>query len=94
MILQRRGCILVKLSRTRAAALPDLEDSGVIPISHISMKIQIRVRGKTHTVTRARFPITGAYAFTDYRVQGQTIPYVVVDIASPPTLQHLCCSLT
>ncbi|KAJ7770381.1 hypothetical protein B0H14DRAFT_2383013, partial [Mycena olivaceomarginata] len=26
-----------------------------------------------------------AYAFTDYRSQGQTIPYVLVDIASPPT---------
>jgi len=77
-------CILVKLSRTRAAALPDLEE-GVIPISRISTKTQIRVRGKTRTVTRAQFPITGAYAFTDYRAQGQTIPYVVVDIATPPT---------
>ncbi|KIM70349.1 hypothetical protein SCLCIDRAFT_36977, partial [Scleroderma citrinum Foug A] len=26
-----------------------------------------------------------AYAFTDYRSQGQTIPYVIVDIANPPT---------
>ena len=77
-------CILVKLSRTRAAALPDLEE-GVIPISRISTKTQIRVRGKTRTVTRAQFPITGAYAFTDYRAQGQTIPYVIVDIATPPT---------
>ena len=25
------------------------------------------------------------YAFTDYRSQGQTILYVIVDIASPPT---------
>ncbi|KAJ7865406.1 hypothetical protein B0H13DRAFT_1637101 [Mycena leptocephala] len=29
--------------------------------------------------------MTGAYAFTDYRSQGQTIPYVLVDIAKPPT---------
>ena len=36
-------------------------------------------------MTRAQFPITGAYAFTDYRAQGQTIPYVIVDIATPPT---------
>ena len=36
-------------------------------------------------MTRTQFPITGAYSFTDYRAQGQTIPYVVVDIASPPT---------
>ncbi|KAJ7915375.1 hypothetical protein B0H13DRAFT_1610630 [Mycena leptocephala] len=29
--------------------------------------------------------MTGAYAFTDYRSQGQTTPYVLVDIAKPPT---------
>ena len=77
-------CVLVKLSRTRAAALPGL-DEGVIPIQRISTKTQIRIRGKSRTVTRTQFPITGAYAFTDYRAQGQTIPYVVIDIASPPT---------
>ena len=77
-------CVLVKLSRTRAAALPSLEE-GVIPIHRVSTKTQIRIRGKSRTVTRTQFPITGAYAFTDYRAQGQTIPYVVVDIASPPT---------
>ncbi|KAJ8589089.1 hypothetical protein M405DRAFT_739088 [Rhizopogon salebrosus TDB-379] len=32
-----------------------------------------------------QFPITAAYAFTDYRSQGQTIPNAVIDIASPPT---------
>ena len=29
--------------------------------------------------------MTAAYAFTDYCSQGQTIPYVLVDIATPPT---------
>ncbi|KAF8061430.1 hypothetical protein FPV67DRAFT_1422940 [Lyophyllum atratum] len=29
--------------------------------------------------------MTGAYAFTDYRSQGQTLPYVIINIASPPT---------
>ena len=77
-------CVLVKLSRTRAAALPGL-DEGVIPIQRVSTRTQIRVRGMQRTVTRTQFPITGAYAFTDYRAQGQTIPYVVVDIATPPT---------
>ncbi|KAI0720528.1 hypothetical protein C8T65DRAFT_562128, partial [Cerioporus squamosus] len=28
--------------------------------------------------------MTAAYAFTDYRAQGQTIPYVIIDIATPP----------
>lgn len=77
-------CVLVKLDRTRAAALPHLEE-GVIPIQPVSSKTQIHVRGKARTVTRVQFPMTGAYAFTDYRAQGQTIPYVVIDIASPPS---------
>ncbi|KIM60952.1 hypothetical protein SCLCIDRAFT_123129 [Scleroderma citrinum Foug A] len=29
--------------------------------------------------------MTAAYAFTDYRSQGQTIPAVIVDIVTPPT---------
>ncbi|KAH7905837.1 hypothetical protein BJ138DRAFT_1017168, partial [Hygrophoropsis aurantiaca] len=28
-----------------------------------------------------------AYAFTDYRAQGQTIEHVLVDIAKPPTFK-------
>ncbi|KAI6009235.1 hypothetical protein EDC04DRAFT_2581691 [Pisolithus marmoratus] len=28
--------------------------------------------------------MTTAYAFTDYCTQGQTIPYVIVNIAKPP----------
>jgi len=40
---------------------------------------------KTRTVTRFQYPITAAYCFTDYRSQGQTIPHVVIDIASPPS---------
>ena len=28
--------------------------------------------------------MTAAYAFTDYRSQGQTLPMVIVDIKSPP----------
>ncbi|KAI9069505.1 hypothetical protein FKP32DRAFT_1555493, partial [Trametes sanguinea] len=28
--------------------------------------------------------ITAAYAFTDYRAQGQTIPAVIVDLQTPP----------
>ncbi|KAJ6471673.1 hypothetical protein DFH09DRAFT_954332 [Mycena vulgaris] len=36
------------------------------------------------TIQRVQFPVTGAYAFTDYRSQGQTLPYVYVDIGTPP----------
>ncbi|KAJ3729826.1 hypothetical protein C8R42DRAFT_570361 [Lentinula raphanica] len=39
----------------------------------------------SRTVKRKQFPLTLAYAFTDYRAQGQTIVPVIIDIASPPT---------
>ena len=29
--------------------------------------------------------MTAAYTFMDYQAQGQTIPYVIVDIAKPPS---------
>jgi voltage-gated potassium channel Kch len=29
--------------------------------------------------------MTAAYGFTDYYSQGQTLPYVIIDIVSPPT---------
>ena len=77
-------CVLVKLNRTRATRLDNLED-GVIPIFPAQSSMQITLQKKSKTVTRAQYPITAAYCFTDYRSQGQTIPRVIVDIASPPT---------
>nr|VWO93936.1 Vacuolar protein sorting-associated protein 4 [Ganoderma boninense] len=79
--------VLVKLDRTKAA-LPGL-DEGVIPVEPITSSMAIHVRDKNgklvqRTVRRRQFPITGAYCFTDYRSQGQTIPVVIVDIKRPP----------
>ena len=81
--------ILMKLNRTRATQLDGL-DENVIPVEMATRSFQIKVRGNggrysTRTVRRWQFPMTAAYCFTDYRSQGQTIPYVIVDIATPPT---------
>lgn len=81
--------ILVKLTRTRATALEGLQDN-VIPIEPAITTYRIKIeqdKGRTvqKTVRRRQFPMTAAYAFTDYRSQGQTLPYVIIDIASPPT---------
>ena len=77
-------CILIKLSRTHAARLDGLDD-GIIPIFPAKSSMQIVLDRKTKTVTRYQYPITAAYCFTDYRSQGQTIPRVIIDIASPPS---------
>lgn len=81
--------LLVKLDRTRATLLKGL-DEAVIPVEVAAKSMQIRVvdndgNQPRRTVKRRQFPVTAAYAFTDYRSQGQTIPYVIVDIATPPT---------
>jgi hypothetical protein len=79
--------LLVKLDKTRATRLEGLEHS-VIPIEPLSKSFRISVQEEktyTRTVMRKQLPITAAYACTDYRAQGQTIPAVVIDIASPPS---------
>jgi hypothetical protein len=76
--------ILVKLLRTKMNPLAGLPPQ-VIPISPITKTFTISVGGNSLTVSRTQLPITPAYAFTDYRAQGQTIAPVIVDIGRPPT---------
>ncbi|KAG8792528.1 hypothetical protein FRC12_005844 [Ceratobasidium sp. 428] len=78
-------CVLVKLNRTKAHTLPGL-GPGVVPIIPMERGYEICSRDGTHKrVLRRQLPITAAYAFTDYRSQGQTIAHVIVDIARPPS---------
>ncbi|THH18968.1 hypothetical protein EW146_g2114 [Bondarzewia mesenterica] len=81
--------ILIKMQRTRASKLDHLDDN-IIPIEPSSQSYRVNFKernGKpiTKAICRRQFSITAAYAFTDYRSQGQTISHVLVDIASPPT---------
>ena len=78
--------VLVKLTRTRASQLEGL-DEGIIPVEVATRNFQIKVReanGKyiTRSVHRRQYPMTAAYGFTDYHSQGQTLRYVIVDIAN------------
>ena len=75
--------VLVKLNNTRLRQLPNLPPQ-VSPIEPNAVKFSITVQNTSRTDTRRQFPIIGAYAFTDYRVQGQTIRNVIADISSPP----------
>lgn len=75
--------VLVKLNRTKAHHLHDLPDN-VVPIEPVTKSFNIMKDGNKITVNRTQLPLTLAYAFTDYRAQGQTIELVVVDIGPPP----------
>lgn len=81
--------ILVKLIRTRTSRLPGL-DPGVIPVEAVCKTYSICYTSSmgalvSRRVRRQQYPMTSAYAFTDYCSQGQTIPHIIVDIARPPT---------
>lgn len=77
--------ILVQMDRTKAPQLPDLEVK-VLPIQPMTKTFEIRTAGGTKkTVHRTQLPVTAAYAFTDYRSQGQTLDKVVVDLGNPPS---------
>ena len=76
--------ILVRLGRTKASQLHSLEKN-VVPIVPMQRSFKIYDNDVEKNISRQQLPITAAYAFTDYRSQGQTIPYALIDIASPPT---------
>lgn len=82
----------MKLNWTQACLLEGLEESEV-PIETRTKSFSIKVAGSTSeecnkiSVQRRQLPITPAYAFTDYRSQGQMLGTVIADISSPPSGQ-------
>ncbi|EAU83557.2 ATP-dependent DNA helicase PIF1 [Coprinopsis cinerea okayama7 len=59
---------------------------GLIPIAPVSTSFKVENNDReSRDIKRTQFAITGAYAFTDYKSQGQTIEKTVVDIAPTPT---------
>lgn len=61
-------------------------EEGLIPLVPSKESFTIVTQdGKSHTVARRQMAITPGYAFTDYKSQGQTIEYVIVDLAKPPS---------
>ena len=59
---------------------------GVIPLTPSQALFTVTGRtNKKFKVTGQQYPMTSGYAFTDYKSQGQTIEYVIIDIGRPPT---------
>ncbi|KAH9171031.1 hypothetical protein EDB89DRAFT_1829061, partial [Lactarius sanguifluus] len=57
---------------------------GILPIFPTQTSFLFGGRGSL-SVKRQQFSLTPAYAFTDYKSQGQTLKCVIVDIAKPPS---------
>jgi hypothetical protein len=65
--------------------LPNLSE-GLIPIFPSETTFQVGSRPGI-SVRRRQLAITAAYAYMDFKSQGQTIEYVIVDIAPTPTFK-------
>jgi ATP-dependent exoDNAse (exonuclease V) alpha subunit len=60
--------------------------SGIIPLTPSVAKFT--TTGRTENkfkISRRQYAMTAGYAFTNYKSQGQTIEYVIIDIGKPPT---------
>lgn len=59
---------------------------GVIPLTPSLARFSVTGRTeKVFKIIRRQYAMTAGYAFTDYKSQGQTIEYVIIDIGKPPT---------
>ena len=58
---------------------------GIIPISPSMVRFNVDVEGAKVKMERRQLAIVPGYAFTDYKSQGQTMEYVIVDISKPPS---------
>lgn len=59
---------------------------GVIPLTPSVARFTTKGRtGKSFKIVRRQYAMTAGYAFTDYKSQGQTIEYVIIDIGRPPS---------
>ena len=81
--------LLVKLSCTWASQLAGLDEAVIlVEPTMITTRISLPVHNSkvvTCTVWHQQYLITAAYMFTDYHSQEQTLPYIIIDIASPLT---------
>jgi ATP-dependent exoDNAse (exonuclease V) alpha subunit len=78
--------VLVKINRIKAVQLESL-DKDIFKLLLVPLERTFTIaHGREHkSITRRRLPITPAYAFADYRSQGQTISHTIIDIGTPPT---------
>nr|GAT47621.1 predicted protein [Mycena chlorophos] len=88
-ILQYPPAAVLFKPNSISSAFPQFEGlpAGVIPVVPSTAKFTVGAgpgRGKV-TIIRKQLAMTPGYAFTDYKSQGQTIGYMLIDLGKPPT---------
>lgn len=75
--------VLFRPFSNKNVKIPGLEH-GTIPVFPTHTTFSIQAEKKT-TIHRWQFAVTPAYAFTDFKSQGQTMECVIADIGKPPS---------
>jgi len=60
-------------------------EEGLVPILPSRATFTVDTKNGTHSICRCQLALTPGYAFTDYKSQGQTIEYVLIDTSQPPS---------
>ncbi|GAW07739.1 ATP-dependent DNA helicase PIF1 [Lentinula edodes] len=77
------AAIMIRPDNATKLSLPGV-DTGLIPIMPSKGRFSIILSdGSRRSITRSQLALTPAYAFTDYKGQGQTMEYVIVDLRMP-----------
>lgn len=59
--------------------------TGLLPIVPTDISFLVKPKNeKQYTVYRHQLALTAAYSFTHHKGQGQTLDYVIIDLADPP----------
>ncbi|RDB26275.1 ATP-dependent DNA helicase pfh1 [Hypsizygus marmoreus] len=76
--------VTIRPCRGTFPSIPGME-SGILPVFPSEGNFTLQAgNGQITKLKRRQLAITGAYAFTDYKSQGQTLEYVIVDLGKPP----------
>nr|GAT44292.1 predicted protein [Mycena chlorophos] len=77
----------VVLFKPDHSSFPEFEGlgHGIIPIVPSIAKFSIPGPSRNVRIARRQLALTPGYAFTDYKAQGQTIHFVVIDLQPTPT---------
>ncbi len=84
-LLYPLALILFKpLSDSRTIPSFDNVPAGLLPIVPSEVSFLVKTSTNKYTVYRRQFVLAAAYGFTHHKGQGQTLEYVLVDLADPP----------
>ena len=77
-------CVLIKLHRSKPSKFKDL-DENVMPVFPLEKSIIL----KGYAIRRKQVPICPAFSLIDYKVQGSTLTYAVLDLKDDPSRKGL-----